>query len=526
MKKLNLKELTVRQKLGMCMTAHVGKLSDVETVEELLKDHALGAVWVIPTIEGQAEAIRRIKAAADYPVLIMCDAESGIGAHKIGRHNAIGCTGSEELAYVFGKITALTARSMGYNVICDPVLDMVKCNWTCGGTVRSIGKDKYEVARLAAAEARGFHDCGVLTVAKHYPGKAKSGILVDSHMGETVSDENEEQLLDYNLYPYVQLNNQGLIDGVMLKHARFPNIDPDYPASLSPKLINILRNQGFEGFAMTDALSMMGVVAKFGKKGCIGLAVGNAADLALPYNETDNYFALEALTEAYEQGIITDERLDEAAGRILAAQAKTLAEPKFTEITEEDLKAFRRINTDSVFERVDEGLAKSLDRNGRYYFALMTESELDINNRDAIQVDTMDKSWYNPYEIADKLKELFPNSAVGTISEYPSRQNIVRILDEPLEYDDTVFITLFNSQAYVGIERFTPRIVSVITAMQVSNRISTIVHYGNPYVLEELPHVPRVIIGTCSSEGVKAALDVLAGENEPKGVLTYDIDLK
>ena len=526
MRTLNLNELTTKQKLGMTMTAHVGKLSDVDSAIELIKAHSLGCVWVIPTINGQAEAIRRIKEAADYPVLIMCDAESGIGSHKIGRHNAIGCTGSEELAYVFGKVTALTAKKMGYNVICDPVLDMVTCNFTCGGTVRSIGKDKYEVTRLAAAEARGFHDCGVLTVAKHYPGKAKSGRFVDSHMGETLSDETAEELLDYNLYPYVQLNNQGLIDGVMLKHARFPNIDPEYPASLSPKLIKILRDQGFEGFAMTDALSMMGVVAKFGKKGCIGLSVGNAADLALPYNENSNYEPLEALCEAYEKGIITDERLNEAAQRVLDAQAKTLMEPKFTEITDEDLKAFARLNTDSVFERTDEGIAKALDRNGRYYFAILSESEVDVNNPDAIQVDTMDKKWFNPYAIADKLKELFPNSIAKTICEFPSRESIVRILDESLEYEDTIFITFYNSQAYVGTEHFTSRITSLITAMQVSNRISTVVHFGNPYLLEELPHIPRVLIGTTAADNIIAALEVLAGQREAKGVLTYDIELK
>jgi energy-converting hydrogenase Eha subunit H len=41
--------------------------------------------------------------------------------------------------------------------------------------------------------------------------------------------------------------------------------------------------------------------------------------------------------------------------------------------------------------------------------------------------------------------------------------------------------------------------------------------------LEELPHIPRVIVGTFSKAGVRAALDVLCGIARAGGTLTYDI---
>ena len=526
MNELKIEELTVRQKLGMTFTAHIGKAAHIEPVIELIKERSVGSVWVIPTMEGRDEAIRRIKEAADYPILIMCDAESGIGEYKIGRHNSIGCTGSEELAYLFGKVTAITAKNMGYNVICDPVLDMVRGNCVCGGTVRSLGKNKYEVARLAKAEARGFHDCGVLTVAKHYPGKGNDEEGIDTHMGEAVSYLTAEELLEYNLYPYIELNKEGLIDGVMLRHARFVNIDAEHTASVSRKVIQIFRDQGFDGFALTDGLTMMGVVARYGKEGCVRLSVGNGADIALPYNVIDNMKVLDTLEQAYNEGIITDARLNEAVTRVLAAQHKTLSEPKYTELTEKELADFSRINTDSVYAKTDDGVPLSLDREGRYYFAILTETEIDISNRDAIPVDTMDKDWYRPYEIADRLKSYFPNSTVDTINEYPSRMKIIRILEDSIDHDSVVFITFFNSQAYIGTEHFTTRIISIMNAMQGSDRISAIVHCGNPYLLEDVPHIPRVIIGTCSADGVDAAIDVLAGKNEARGVLTYDINLK
>ena len=62
-------------------------------------------------------------------------------------------------------------------------------------------------------------------------------------------------------------------------------------------------------------------------------------------------------------------------------------------------------------------------------------------------------------------------------------------------------------------------------ALQVTDRVSTVVHFGNPYVLEDLVHIPRVLIGTCSLGGVDAIFDVLAGSYPAKGVLTYDVSL-
>ncbi len=529
LKELKLEELSLKQKLGMTMTAHVGKLSDVDSVVELLKAHCLGAVWVISGLKDREEIMRRIYEAADYPVLVMGDAESGIGENTVGKHNAIGCTGSEHLAYMFGKVTGLSARQMGYNVICNPVLDMVSTNCPCGGTMRSYGKDKYQVTKLARAEAMGFHDAGVLTVAKHYPGKPmerNDGVFkVDSHMGENFCDATAEELIEYSLYPYIELNKEGLIDGVMLKHTRFVNIDPDYPASLSSKVIKLFRDQGFEGFSVTDGLTMMAVVAKFGKKDGITLSVGNGADLALPYGVIDNFAVLEALEEAYEAGIISDARLNEAATRVLAAQHKTLALPKYTDLTDEDIAEFSKINTESVFEKRDEGVAPALKKDGRYFFAVLTETEIDIENRDAIAVDTLDKGWYKPYKITDRLKEYFPNSRVETISEYPSRLRIMNILEDSIEWDKVVFVTFFNGAAYIGTECFTSRIISVMRAMQASDRISTILHCGNPFVLEDIPHIPRLVIATCSEQGVNAGIDVLAGKREARGVLTYDVKL-
>ena len=415
MKELKLEELTTKQKLGMVTIASLFTYEDKEVqneqlqyIIELVKNHSVGAVWVNydnESIDIAKEKIDAIKAVADYPILIMCDAENGFGDKLIGMHNALGMVDSEEAAYTFGKVTAVNAHKIGYNVICSPVLDMAKQRYMCGVNIRGIGSDKEQVARLAIAEVKGMHDAGVLSVAKHYPGEGSDGSM-DPHMAEALSYMTKEELLEYNLYPYLSLMKEGLLDGIMTRHERFVNIDPDYPTSLSKKVIGVIREQGFDGFAITDALGMHGIVAKFGKERGIGLSIGNGNDIALAFAR-NNAEAFEAMYKSYDEGIISDERLDEAVRRILEAQHKVLAQPKYTELTEDDLTKFDAINRDSVFAKVDEGIPAALSRDGKHYFVILTETTVDINNR--VEVNTFSRDGYYPLRIADRIKELYPN---------------------------------------------------------------------------------------------------------------------
>ena len=530
LKELKPEELSLEQKLGMSMIAFVWgeEYSDVDYIEELIRNHSLGGIWIVPRNGENKEVLRRLLDAADYPLLSFTDAENGWGDYKIGRQNAVGMTGSEELAYTFGKVTAIGARNDGYNVICSPVVDIATGRGLCGSNIRSLGGDKKKVAELAAAEARGMHDGGVLSIAKHFPGHGKSNSTkqIDTHMAEGFSISTKEELIETPLYPYFELNKQGVIDGIMLGHAKFVNIDSVYPTSLSSEVVKIFRERGFSGLAITDALNMMGVVAKFGKKMANGLAIGNAGAMALPFHAKTKE-VMTWLRECYAEGVITDEVLEGVVSDVLEAQHKVnVMQPKFTEITEEDKANFARINNDSVFAKCDDGVPVALARDEEHFFAILTETELGIKDGDKVQVDTMKTNWYNPLRIAERLKELYPNSKHAFISEYPTPDRISRFLSESLGHGDVVFVTFMNSSAYAGPECLTPRIVSMLDAMQVSDRISTFVHFGNPYVAEDFPHASRVIIGTASSMGVEAGLNVLAGNYPANGVLTYDIKLQ
>ncbi len=523
LKVLKFEELSLKQKLGMVSVANINTRKNPEHEEyilNLIKEHSLGAIWIQQGFvdDDMPGLVEKVKEVADYPIIIMQDAESGVKGFMVGKHNAIACAGTKEHAYAFGKCVGVTARKMGYNMLCDPVVDL------CDGSTRSLGTDKEKVAELSVAMAKGLHDAGILTVAKHYPGGSNPADI-DSHMNEAISYDTKEKLLDYDLYPYKRLMEEGLLDGLMTTHKRFVNIDDNHPATLSEKVIDIIREVGFNGVVVTDALCMMGIKGKYGLVESKGLCVNAGVDLMLHWGQ-NNKPDFEAVTEAYEKGMISDDALDAAVKRVLATQAKTIAEPKCTSLTDEDVKTFRSINKDCIYAKTDDDVPVSISRDGKHFFAVLVRNGTKLKEGGKMDVDTFSTDWHQPMKIETRIKELFPNSEVYMIDQFPGPMQNARLLENSVDYDDVVFITFSEALAYTGPEHLTHRIINLIKALQHTNRVSTVLHFGNPYVLEELNHTPRYIIGGQAEECAMAALDVLAGEYPANGKLVYNPDLK
>ncbi|MBQ3124780.1 MAG: hypothetical protein IJC09_05105 [Clostridia bacterium] len=534
MKELKFEELSVKQKLGMVMCGLIPAENRTEENDEyvldLIRNHCLGAVWVNHKTKDVEKIMARIKEAADYPILILTDAESGMGDYIIGKHNNLGMADSEELAYAFGKITAIEARKMGYNVVCNPILDIKNYCAICGTNIRAIGSDKYRVAELAKAEAQGMHDGGVLTVGKHYPSpnKKPEGRIIDSHMAEAVGYETEEELIENCLYAYKELSDAGVLDGIMTAHTRMINIDDKYPTSLSKKVISLIREQGFDGFIITDALSMMGVVAKFGLTDPKGMCIEAGNDLSLCWT-SKTWEGFDAICDCYERGLISDERLDEATKKVLEMHHRVMElEPKFDDLTDEDIAQFERLGTDSIYAKIDDGINPAISKDGKHYFIVLTGNGTQINEAGKVDVATFAGNiwhggWYDTSRILGKITDMFPNSEAVAIEEYPSPNYVQKTLQDAAKYDDVILITYQDAQAYAGRECLTARIVSMVDCMQVTDSVSAVVHFGNPYVLEDLVHIPRIIVGPTSRGGVDAAFEVLVGNYPAKGKLTYDV---
>ena len=508
-------ELTLEQKLGMVLCTNTQAEPTDEGIARILgmiRDHRLGAVYV--GTKRRAEFLKMINDTADYPILTVCGTEVGTEPHVYPSVRALGATGySEEAAYTYGKVTGHDLRALGFNTLNSLVVDISNTN------MRHIGSDAESVAKMAVAAVRGMHDAGVLSIAKHFPGP--EAIPVDTHMQEGRNRRSRKELERINLLPYLRLMEEGLLDGIMPGHNVIEAIDPDRPASLSRKVLDLLRERGFDGVSMTDALSMMGLVLKYGQSAPSGLCIGAGNDFALPWNVSCEV-GYEYLRDGLAKGLFTKADLDTAVRRVLLAQHKAnlLSEVR-CELTPEDIRRFESITSDCVSAHYAEGVTKAIPKDGRHLFVLLTERDVSEEGPNPDEVPFVNE-WFFPHRIKELVKERFPSSDCTFLSEYPTASTNIRLFDKQIPYDSVVYITNHRAQAYVGRDCLTERVLAVMRALQSTNRISAVLHFGNPHVMDDVPRCDRFILGYTSEKCVEFALAVLAGDAEATGSVPYD----
>jgi len=521
-RKLKLEELTTEQKIGMILCARRFGPEDMEFTKELIRNHAVGCAQV-PTNDQCPNIVKELKEAADYPILIFNDMEHGYpraNVPKIPAMTLAACT-DPEYYRAFARCIVATAKPEGFSGTWMPVIDVLHCDGPCR-VDRHFGDTPEKVFRASELISEVFMEYGFIPSGKHYPGGDDCDF--DTHMAEGISSLSEEELIAYDLVPYVKLNEKGLLPAIMTRHATFPKIDPDYPATLSPKVINIIRKLGFDGVCFTDSLAMMGILQKYGEENILGLSAAAGNDIILPNYRTPTKTCYELLLKNYRDGMFSEDRLNEAVRRVLRMQEFVYDNAhKTLPLAVKDVQTLENIARDCITAITDDGVSANLgDVNKRRLFVIVTEQDF---KPDSPLAEIGRGKWYFPGEIAEKIKAEFPNSEVQFISELPTAGNNDRILTAATKHDEVVFITFCTTTSYLGTDCMTRRTEALINCLTLSGKVSAIVHFGNPYAMKPINHIPRVIMGYTAPASQKYAIEVLAGKIPAKGVLPFDIKL-
>lgn len=226
----------------------------------------------------------------------------------------------EAMAFVAGS----ELKAMGIDWNLAPVVDINvnRDNPVIG--VRSFGEDPGAVADLVSAYARGLARAGVAATAKHFPGHGDTN--VDSHLGLPVVDADAARLDAVELVPFRRLIAEG-VAAVMSAHALFPAVEPEaIPATLSRRaLTGLLRERlGFGGVVVTDCLEMKAVHGRY-EDVAVRAVLAGADVLCISHTASLQEEAFDALLAAVRSGAIPQARIDESAGRVLAAKAAVAA---------------------------------------------------------------------------------------------------------------------------------------------------------------------------------------------------------
>ena len=233
----------------------------------------------------------------------------------------LGAISDNKIIQKIGKRIGEHTKRIGMHINFAPVVDINinPANPIIGN--RSFGEDKYNVTEKSVAFMKGMQEAGIISNAKHFPGHGDTD--ADSHLSLPTINFTRERIDSIELFPYRRLIKEGL-GSVMVAHLNIPALDarPNFPSSLSNKVVtDLLQGElGFNGLIFTDALSMKGV-ANYNEPGAIDLAAFIAGNDVLLISE-DIPKAHGAIIKAYNEGIITEERLMRSVKKILFAKYK------------------------------------------------------------------------------------------------------------------------------------------------------------------------------------------------------------
>ncbi|MCZ4089415.1 beta-N-acetylhexosaminidase [Sinorhizobium psoraleae] len=156
-------------------------------------------------------------------------------------------------AWLMGRLHAFDLMRFGITVDCLPVLDVpVPGSHDVIGN-RAYGHDPETVTAIGRAMSEGLKAGGMLPVMKHMPGHGRT--FVDSHHNLPVVEAGLEELRRSDFLPFIAMKDEVM---AMSAHMVFTAIDPDNPATTSPKVVReIIRGHiGFDGLLMSDDVSM------------------------------------------------------------------------------------------------------------------------------------------------------------------------------------------------------------------------------------------------------------------------------
>ncbi|HJA91171.1 MAG TPA: beta-hexosaminidase, partial [Candidatus Jeotgalibaca merdavium] len=149
------------------------------------------------------------------------------------------------------------------------------------------------------------------SVLKHFPGY---GDNVDTHTGVAYDNRALENFYDRDFLPF-QAGIAQDVAAILVSHNVVTAIDDRLPASLSPAVIDLLRNDlAFNGIIMTDDLVMEGVQQFLEPEEAAVQAVLAGNDVVI---SSDVTIQREAVLAAVAEGRLSEERINESVLRIL-----------------------------------------------------------------------------------------------------------------------------------------------------------------------------------------------------------------
>ena len=554
--------MTLEEKIGQ-LFVNMGETRDEEYLKGVLKNYHIGAVRYNPaTAEEVYEQNRILQENSKIPLLIAANTENGgngacTDGTYVGTETKIAAANDKKYAYELGRISGVEAAAIGCNWSFAPIVDIDK-NWRNPIiSSRTFGDDADKVLEYSLEYMRGIQESGIVPAAKHFPG---DGIDErDQHLSfapNTLSTDEWDATFGKVYGGLFEAGLPSIMAGhiALPEYVRYFNPNADHkdlmmPATLSKYILtDLLRGKmGFNGLVVTDASHMVAMTSAMKRSEMLPTAIAAGSDLFLFFNDPDEDFKW--MMEGYKNGIITDERLEEALTRILGIKATLgLHKKAKTEILMKKEDAMAKIGIESnkavAAEIADKAI--TLVKNKQDIFPISPEKQKRVllvevkgseggfgklialmngNKKSTIQV-TKEILEEKGFEVSiyespmDKLMKLPPEEMLKAVMNvYASKRPISNLTDN---YDLIINIANVAPGTIQRIQwpasKGTPDIPFYI------NEVPTVfVSVNCPFHLADVPQVKTYINAYDDKEvTIKSLVEKMMGNSEFIGVSPVD----
>ncbi|NLL81665.1 MAG: beta-N-acetylhexosaminidase [Tissierellia bacterium] len=332
---MQINRMTLEEKVGQLMIVGIeGTEINVKDVENIKQNRIGGFILFSRNIENLEQtlqllnSLKNINSTYEIPLLLSVDEEGGTVSRlsKIYKNLPspllLGHKNDLKLSFEYGKNLGMKARSLGFNMNFAPVLDI---NSNPENTVignRAYGKKAELVSRVGEEVIEGIRSQNIIAVAKHFPGHGDT--LVDSHFQLPMVDKSIDELYNLEIIPFKKAINKGL-NAIMVAHVLYPQIDNEFPATMSEKIINdILRVElEFDGLIISDDMTMGAIIDNYTIEEASVQFLKSGGDIILICHGNENVdLVYNKILESVNKGILTEDEIDEKVYRILEIKNK------------------------------------------------------------------------------------------------------------------------------------------------------------------------------------------------------------
>nr|WP_297171465.1 glycoside hydrolase family 3 N-terminal domain-containing protein [uncultured Agathobaculum sp.] len=272
------------------------------------------------TRDSVSATIQSYQDAAATPMLIGVDEEGGtvvrissnpnFRAERFYAPQSLYDKGGFELIASDTKEKDELLASIGVNVNFAPVCD-VSTDPNDFINARAFGQDAAQTSKYVRTVVSQMVEDGMGMVLKHFPGYGNN---VDTHTGIAIDERPIETFRTSDFLPFAAGIEVGA-QSILVSHNIVNCMDSTLPASLSPAVHDILRNElGFDGVIITDDLIMEAITGYTGGESAAVLAVQAGNDMLISSDFVTQYNAVLA---AVEDGTISEEQIRASAVRVI-----------------------------------------------------------------------------------------------------------------------------------------------------------------------------------------------------------------